>query len=65
MATPLTLKESKFNRLMESYISTNNIIKIPCPELVTIVEQNRINDETLVLEQLKKYYSNLNIAVKI
>lgn len=61
MATPLTLKESKFNRLMESYISTNNIIKIPCPELVTIVEQNRINDETLVLEQLKKYYSNLNI----
>lgn len=62
MATPLTLKESKFNILMESYNSNNKVIKIPCPELVNIVEQNLLNDEDLVIKQLTKYFENYNTS---
>ena len=38
MATPLTLREEKFNNLMSRYDDENTIIKMPCPELVKIVE---------------------------
>lgn len=61
MATPLTLKESKFNTLMDIYSEDNTIIKMPCPELVSIVENNLLEDETLVINQLKKYYSEIDI----
>lgn len=38
MATPLTLKEIKFNRLMENYSSRANILPMPCPGLVELIE---------------------------
>ena len=31
MATPLTLKETKFNNLMARYSDDNTVIKMPCP----------------------------------
>ncbi|MBQ3423082.1 MAG: glutamate racemase [Romboutsia sp.] len=58
MATPMTLKQSKFNDLLERCKNDNIIIKMPCPELVTIVEEDRINDIDCVEKQLKKYFFN-------
>lgn len=39
MATPITLSEKKFNTLMESFKNSANIIKLPCPGLMELVEQ--------------------------
>lgn len=61
MATPLTLSESKFNNHLAIYNSTNSIIKMPCPELVEIVENNHLHDSDLVMSQLRKYYRDLDL----
>lgn len=61
MATPLTLKEQKFNDLMSRYNDDNTIIKMPCPELVNIVENDLLDDEVVVENQIKEYYKNLDI----
>lgn len=37
-ATPLTLRERKFAKLMDRFDSNNTIFKEPCPDLVEIVE---------------------------
>lgn len=61
MATPLTLKEEKFAKLMKKYIDKNNIIKLPCPELVTIVENDMLDDEELINNQINKYFSSIDM----
>lgn len=61
MATPLTLVEEKFAKLMDSYHGDHNITTIPCPELVSIVENNALQEEVLVYQQLQKYFENLNM----
>lgn len=61
MATPLTLKEQKFNNLMSRYDDDNEIIKMPCPELVNIVENDLLDDEVVVENQIKEYYKNLDV----
>jgi glutamate racemase len=38
MATPLTLKEKKFNLLMQKFNEKTNIIPLPCPGLVELIE---------------------------
>lgn len=48
MATPMTLKEKKFELLMKKYTDKRQIIKIPCPELVTLVEEMHTNDVEVV-----------------
>ena len=62
MATPLTLKETKFNDLMARYSDNNTVIKMPCPELVNIVENDLLDDEEVVKTQLKEYYKNLDMS---
>lgn len=62
MATPLTLKEQKFNDLMSRYNDDNKIIKMPCPELVNIVENDLLDNEVVVEKQIKEYYKNLDIS---
>lgn len=61
MATPLTLKEEKFANLMSSYDSDNTIIKVPCPELVEMVESNRLHNQDEVLGQLQSYFQHIDI----
>lgn len=61
MATPLTLKEDKFNNLMSKYDDNNTVIKMPCPELVNIVENDLLDDKEVVHNQLKYYYKDLNM----
>jgi len=39
MATPLTLKEDKFNHLVDCLSGEAEIVKIPCPEIVELVEE--------------------------
>lgn len=62
MATPLTLKETKFNDLMARYSDDNTVIKMPCPELVNIVENDLLDDEEVVESQLKDYYKDLDMS---
>ncbi len=43
MATPLTLKEPKFARLCELYGKEANVIPLPCPGLMELVEKGETN----------------------
>ena len=61
MATPLTLREEKFNNLMSRYDDENTIIKMPCPELVKIVENDLLDDEEVVENQISDYYKGLDM----
>ena len=42
MATPLTLREEKFARLTERFQNACTLIKLPAPDLVRLVEQNKM-----------------------
>ncbi|TCD54714.1 glutamate racemase [Alloscardovia theropitheci] len=54
-ATPLTLREQKFARLMNRFSATHTIEKQPCPRLVEIVENGQIENSKLVYETLHSY----------
>jgi glutamate racemase len=60
MATPLTLKEEKFAKLMHQYDSYNQIIKMPCPDFVGIVENDCSNIQLAVNNQIDQYKNELN-----
>ncbi|MBQ4207200.1 MAG: glutamate racemase [Clostridia bacterium] len=47
MATPLTLREEKFARLTERFEDVCTLIKLPAPELVTLVEENKMGTPEL------------------
>ncbi|PJM76127.1 glutamate racemase [Bifidobacterium simiarum] len=55
-ATPLTLKEHKFEVLMDRFDSQHDIRKQPCPDLVGIVESGRLADRDLVMRTLHGYF---------
>ena len=61
MATPLTLREEKFNNLMSRYDNENTVIKMPCPELVNIVENDLLDNEEIVENQIRSYYKDLDM----
>ena len=47
MATPLTLREEKFTALTKRFEDECDLIKLPAPELVTLVEQNKMGTAEL------------------
>ncbi|MGN0243570.1 MAG: glutamate racemase [Lachnospiraceae bacterium] len=58
MATPLTLREEKFARLMERYRNQADIFSLPAPRLVELVEQDEMNTPKMreyLWEILKPY----------
>jgi len=41
MATPFTLKEKKFHELVQNIDTSKKIVKLPCPGLVQLIEQEK------------------------
>ncbi|MBP2033957.1 glutamate racemase [Clostridium algifaecis] len=58
MATPVTLSESKFNNLMKKYNYNDNIVPMPCPGLVELIESGIVEGPE-VEGYLKERYSCL------
>lgn len=59
MATPLTLKEEKFNNLMSQYEDQAEFIKLPAPKLVEYIESGDLDseEENAYLEEILLPYS--------
>ena len=47
MATNVTLREEKFARLMQRFADTHEIIKVPCPGLVELIEAGQLQGEQI------------------
>lgn len=54
MATPLTLKSKKFNELIRHYKHRSEIVPLPCPGLVEIIEQGHTHGR-----EIEAYLSHL------
>ncbi len=67
MATPLTLREEKFISLVEKYSDKEEIIPLPCPGLVELIENGYLDSEELDLyirELLEPYrYEHIDALV--
>lgn len=66
MATEMTLRESKFSQLLERCGQENDIIKLPAPGLVELVEAGQGNSpeaEALIRRLLGDYASQLDALV--
>ncbi len=63
MATPLTLKEEKFHSLVARYSKDEEMIPLPCPQLVEFIERGELDSERLheYLEELLSPYKNEKI----
>ncbi len=59
LATPLTLKEQKFNDLMSRFEDKAEFIKLPAPELVRFIESGELDskEEIQYLEEILAPYS--------
>ena len=60
LATPLTLKEEKFDKLMARFESKAEFIKLPAPELVKFIESGNLDspEEIAQLEEILAPYTN-------
>ena len=66
MATPLTLKEKKFNDLMNKYVTKADIRKIPAPDLVEFIESGNVDSpelETYLQKLLSPYKDSDSIVL--
>ena len=66
MATPVTLREEKFNRLLQRCASACQVYKIPAPQLVPLIEEGLV--DTPIMEQtlhqlLDPYMGRINALV--
>lgn len=52
-ATDFTLKEKKFADLMDRFKDSHTIYKVPSPQLVRLVEEDRLSDEEAVDQALE------------
>lgn len=59
MATPMTIREEKFRKLMAQYEDQGEIIPLPCPGLMDFVERGDLSSE-----ELKKYLTELLFEYK-
>ena len=65
MATPLTLKEEKFAKLVETYNASSRIVPLPCPGLMEIVEKGLLgkNEAYEYLDKLFKSIPEVDAVV--
>ncbi|MCR4321515.1 MAG: glutamate racemase [Candidatus Brocadiaceae bacterium] len=59
MATPLTLKSKKFNELIRHYKHRSEIVPLPCPGLVEIIEHGHIHGREIE-DYLSRIFSFVN-----
>src|SRR3990167_5623948 len=59
MATPLTLKSKKFDELIRHYKHRSEIVPLPCPGLVEIIEQGHTHGRE-VEDYLSYLFSSIN-----
>jgi glutamate racemase len=59
MATPVTLKEKKFNMLIERYRNEAEIIPMPCPGLMDFIEGGNVKGRE-VEEYIRDKYESFN-----
>mgnify|MGYP001615355566 FL=1 len=59
MATPLTLKSKKFNDLIRHYKHRSEIVPLPCPGLVEIVEKGHIHGQEIE-DYLSRIFSTVD-----
>lgn len=59
MATPMTIREEKFRKLMQRYEEKAEILPLPCPGLMDFVERGDLDGE-----DLKKYLVELLFAYR-
>ena len=64
MATEMTLKERKFNNLIKKF-RDNNIIKVPCSELVDVIEDGNFEKKNLnrIIEECLNDIENIESIV--
>lgn len=64
MATPMTLKEQKFRNLMEKYRERAEIVPLPCPGLVELIEEGKLEGEEVenLLKNLAAPLGNKRIS---
>lgn len=58
MATSMTLKEEKFNKLMNRYKDRASIVPVPCPGLVEFIESGKFDGEDVeayLFEKMNTY----------
>ncbi|NEG70622.1 glutamate racemase [Bifidobacterium choloepi] len=60
-ATPLTLREKKFADLMARFDDDHTIHRQPCPALVEIVEDGKLDDHDLVMSTLEGYFGDYDL----
>ncbi|WP_057875106.1 glutamate racemase [Liquorilactobacillus aquaticus] len=65
MATPLTLREEKFNELMKKYEKKATLIPVPAPDLVEFVEHGELSSNAVhaYLEKLLAQYKGKTDAI--
>ena len=66
MATPMTLREEKFARLMDRFSDTCQVYKLPAPGLVELIEGGRADSpeaDALLEQLLGQYAGKLDAAV--
>jgi glutamate racemase len=67
MATPMTLAESKFKNLMDNYADVSDILPLPCPGLVELIENGNTDGEEVkaYLTKMVKPYEKEGIAAVV
>lgn len=67
LATPMTIREDKFHRLMSEYESTAEIIPLPCPGLMDFIERGNLDGEDLhsYLQDLLYSYSGNKVDAAV
>ncbi|MDP4144556.1 MAG: glutamate racemase [Bacillota bacterium] len=66
MATPMTLAESKFNNLMKKYGARSQIVPLPCPGLVELIENGELEGDEInnyLADKLSQFLSDKIAAI--
>ncbi|MCH4887379.1 glutamate racemase [Acidaminobacter sp. JC074] len=58
MATPMTLKEEKFNDLLNKVASSTSVYKVPAPKIVELIEEEMLESEE-ILPVLEAYFRDI------